>query len=60
MPNEVPDDPKYFTFINGKIHVSEVVLRKFEESKKKNEDQNNNMAVVQEDNAEFENYMYET
>ncbi|XP_062572701.1 uncharacterized protein LOC134234651 [Saccostrea cucullata] len=57
--DEVPDDPIYFTFINGNVHIPEVVLRKFKEHKSKDEDQNNNMDVtaVQEDNdGELENY----
>lgn len=54
--DDVPDDPIYFTFINGNVHIPEVVLRKFEEHKSKDEDQNNNMVTaVQEDNDELEN-----
>lgn len=51
--DEVPDDPIYFTLI-----IPEVILRKFEEHKSKDEDQNNNMVTaVQEDNdSELENY----
>lgn len=29
--DEVPDDHIYFTFINGNVHIPEMVLRKFEE-----------------------------
>lgn len=32
--DEVPNDPIYLTFINGNVHIPEVVLRKFEEQKK--------------------------
>lgn len=54
--DEVPDDHIYFTFINGNVHFPEVVLRKIEEHKSKDEDQNNNMVTaVQEDNDELEN-----
>ena len=53
VPDEVPKDPIYFTFIDGKVHIPQIVLSQFE-SKSNNEDPNNNDEVIDETH-EFEN-----